>query len=160
MNATEIFRVGVVVERRVAASIWVDHVWLPVGVLASVPALPAWTSLGTHDGAERFFAGGFDLELHRSDTSTYRDNLASRAPHIWIACRACAGEPPVEVVRVTADPAEGEAYTEAGDDIVEQVPMPPDLVAALAGFVAEHHVERVFVKRRRDGARPIEDDEE
>jgi hypothetical protein len=160
MTATEAYRVGVVVERRVAVSRWADHLWLPVGVLASPPDLPAWTPLGEHDGAERFFAGGFDLELHRTDTATYRDNLASGAPHVWIACRACVGEPPIEVVGVTADPAEGESYTEAGDDIVEQVAMPPELVEVLARFVAVHHVERQFVKRRRDGARRLEEDED
>jgi hypothetical protein len=55
---------------------------------------------------------------------------------------------------VTADPAEGEAFTDAGSNLVETVPMPPDVLAAVAGFVAEHHVERPFVKRRRQPTEP------
>jgi hypothetical protein len=32
---------------------------------------------------------------------------------------------------------------------VEAVAMPPDIVNAVAQFIAEHHVERPFVKRNR-----------
>ena len=60
------------------------------------------------------------------------------------------------VVTITADPAEGESFTEAGLELaertVETVPMPPSLATLLADFVVEHHVERVFHKRRRDQA--------
>jgi hypothetical protein len=54
------------------------------------------------------------------------------------------------VIAVTADPAEGEALTEAGQDIVETLPMPSGIVQALEAFIVEHHVERPFFKRRRD----------
>ena len=157
--ATERYRLGGVVERRESASPWLDRLWQPVGVLASVPDLPAWTLLGEEEGRARFYAGPCELELHRTDTTTYRDNLATGAPRIWIACRVQPGEDRPAVVTITADPAEGEALTEAGDDIVEQVPMPPEIAAVLAEFVAAHHVERPFIKRRRDGARPLEDEE-
>ena len=51
---------------------------------------------------------------------------------------------------VTADPAEGEASTEAGNNLVETVPMPDSIAEALEAFIAEHHVERPFFKRQRD----------
>ena len=51
---------------------------------------------------------------------------------------------------VTADPAEGEASTEAGNNLVETVPMPESIAEALGAFIAEHHVERPFFKRQRD----------
>jgi hypothetical protein len=44
--------------------------------------------------------------------------------------------------------------TEAGTNIVESVEMPESLREAIAAFVAEHHVEREFVKRKRDRANP------
>jgi hypothetical protein len=53
---------------------------------------------------------------------------------------------------VTADPAEGEAMTEAGNNIVESIAMPDAIREQVAAFVAEHHVEQVFVKRQRDRA--------
>jgi uncharacterized protein DUF3305 len=57
-------------------------------------------------------------------------------------------------VAVTADPAEGESFTQVGDDLVEAIPMPPAVQAIVEAFVAEHHVERPFVKRKRDRADP------
>ncbi len=89
------------------------------------------------------------MELHRTDTPTYRDNLATGTPRIWIAARPCDDAAMPDIIGVTPDPAEGEAYTEAGSDIVEHVPMPVEIQALLDAFIAEHHVERVFVKRKR-----------
>jgi hypothetical protein len=147
--ATETMLVSVVLERRALASEWLDHAWLPVAVLPGAPDLAIGTPLGETDTGERFFAGAFTMELHRTDTATYRDNLATSAPRIWIAARPQQdGAMPV-VVGVTPDPAEGESYTEAGADIVEHVPMAPEIASLLAEFIAAHHVERPFIKRRR-----------
>ncbi len=58
------------------------------------------------------------------------------------------------IAGLTADPYEGEAL--AGDDglVVEALAMPSPVADALAGFVALHHVEHVFVKRKRRRADP------
>lgn len=148
MSAEATLTVGVVMERRTASSQWAEILWLPVAILPAAPALAAWSGLGHADTGERFYAGPVDLALHRTDTANYRDNLASGAPRIWIAARIDAGGKPA-IVAVTADPAEGESFTEAGDDIVEHVAMPMEIAGAIAAFVAAHHVERAFVKRRR-----------
>ncbi len=55
---------------------------------------------------------------------------------------------------MTADPSEGEAFTESPANLVEQVPMPASIQEIVAAFVAEHHVEREFFKRKRDRADP------
>jgi hypothetical protein len=60
------------------------------------------------------------------------------------------GDPPYSLVTVTADPAEGEGFAESAANLVEQVPMPPSIQEIVAAFVAEHHVERKFFKRKRD----------
>jgi hypothetical protein len=158
--ATETILVSVVLERRVAVSQWADHLWVPVAVLPGDPAIAKGTALGATDTGERFFAGRFELDLHRTDTPTYRDNLASDDPRIWIAARAGSGPDVPEIVGVTADPAEGEAYTEAGDDIVEHVPMAPEIAGLLAEFIQAHHVERVFIKRKRRDWSAEEPDEQ
>jgi hypothetical protein len=90
------------------------------------------------------------IELHRTETTNYRDNLASGAPALWVALRPVASERPYEILAVTADPAEAEAFTDAGSNLVEAVPMPPEVVDAVVQFIAQHHVERPFVKRQRD----------
>lgn len=146
--------VGVVVERRQAASPWVDEVWAPVGVLAGVPDTPAWTKLGGDAERTAFYAGSAEIELYRTETGHYGENLLGNAPSLWVVLRPGEGDPPWRVFAVTADPAEGEGFTQAGDDVVEAVPMPPAIQQAVAAFVAEHHVDHGFSKRVRDRANP------
>jgi hypothetical protein len=146
--------VGVVVERRKAASPWIDFTWKPVTALPGEPVAAAWTQLSADDETTTFYAGAADVALYRTETAHYRDNLASGAPSLWVALRPRDGEPPFELVAVTADPAEGEGFTQNGDLLVEAVPMPEVVRAMVEAFVAEHHVEQPFVKRQRDRADP------
>ena len=146
--------VGVVVERRKAKSPWADFVWRPVAVLPGVPDAAPWTALDGDADCANFYGGAAAIALHRSDTSGYRDNLACSAPSLWVVLRPTGREPPYEIAAVTADPGEGEAFTESAADIVETVPMPEQVRTALADFVAWHHVEHPFVKRKRDRADP------
>jgi hypothetical protein len=146
--------VGVVVERRKAQSPWIDFTWQPVTVLSGHPDAAPWTLLSQDGDRATFYAGAAEIELHRTETSNYRDNLASAAPMLWVALRPTGVEPPYEIFAVTADPSEGEAWTEAGGDLVDVVPMPQPVRVVIDAFVAEHHVERVFHKRARDRADP------
>jgi len=141
--------VGVVVERRRAKSAWADFLWRPVSVFAGVTSAAPWTPLGTEAETTLFFAGEAVIELHRTETTNYRDNLASGAPALWVVMRPVAFGPPYELLAVTADPAEGEAFTDAGSNLVEAVPMPSDIVETVGHFIAQHHVDRPFVKRQR-----------
>jgi hypothetical protein len=146
--------VGIVVERRKAQSPWIDFTWKPVAVLAGLPEAAPWTMLSQDGEGATFYAGPAEIALHRTETSNYRDNLGSGAPMLWVALRPTGVEPPYEVFAVTADPSEGEAWTESGSDLVDVVPMPDALRAVIEAFVAEHHVERPFYKRKRDDADP------
>ena len=146
--------VGVVVERRQAKSAWVDFLWRPVSVFAGNPSAAPWTPLSVEAETTLFFAGEAVIELHRTETINYRDNLASGAPALWVALQPVASERPYEIVAVTADPAEGEALTDAGNNLVEAVPMPPEIAEVVVRFIAEHHVERPFLKRQRRPAEP------
>ena len=58
-----------------------------------------------------------------------------------------------EVLLATASPYETQDYLDSGEELVELVPMPEGLVALIRDFVAEHHHEEEFVKRRRDRER-------
>lgn len=142
--------VGVVVERHKATSPWIDYVWRPAAVLPGIPTTAPWTPLGPVGDATSFFAGTATIALHRTETANYIGNLATGAPQLWVVLCPTEGQPPYEVLAVTADPAEGEAFTEAGNDLVETVPMPAEIKEAVEAFVAEHHVERTFHKRQRD----------
>jgi Protein of unknown function (DUF3305) len=133
---------------------WTDFLWRPVLVLPGPTSAVPWTRLDTGTETELFFAGQAVIELHRTETANYRDNLASGTPALWVALRPVVSEWPYEILAVTADPSEGEAFTDAGSNIVEAVPMPADIKAAVGRFIDEHHVERPFVKRRRRPAAP------
>ncbi|WP_407147041.1 DUF3305 domain-containing protein [Bradyrhizobium sp. ORS 86] len=146
--------VGVVVERRKADSTWIDFVWRGTGVLPDEPKMTPWTVLREQEGTTLFYAGSATVDLYRSETARYRDNVASGAPSIWIVLTPSGGARPYAVSAVTADPAEGEAFTEAGDNLVDAVPMPETLREAIECFVAEHHVDTEFVKRERRRADP------
>ncbi|MGJ4941935.1 DUF3305 domain-containing protein [Bradyrhizobium sp. HKCCYLS1011] len=146
--------VGVVVERRRADSPWIDFVWRGAGVLPDEPEMAPWTVVREQAGTTLLYAGSATVDLYRSETARYRDNLASGAPSVWIVLTPSEGTWPYAVSAVTADPAEGEAFTEAGANLVEAVPMPEVLHRAIENFVAENHVETEFVKRERRRADP------
>ena len=146
--------VGVVVERVKSSSQWIDYLWRPVSVLAGAPETAPWTRLSGDNERATFYAGSADIVLHAADTGSYRDNLVTGSPALWVVLRPADSDPPYELFVVSADPSEGEAMTEAGNNIVEPVPMPEPIRETVAAFVAEHHVEREFFKRKRDRADP------
>ena len=159
MRSTALARivVGVVVERRKARSPWLDFLWRPVSVLVGTPSAVAWTRIGEQGDATTFYAGEAAIELHRTETANYRQNLSSGLPALWVVLRpivASTTSPAFDILMVTADPSEGEALTAAGNNLVATVPMPAAIIETIDSFVAEHHVERPFTKRQRDRGEP------
>ena len=95
--------------------------------------------------------GAAEVELYRTETDLLsRQSGVRRAGTLGRDDSRPKAIRPIELVTVTADPAEGEGFTESarqsgrtgGDAGID-----PEIVAA---FVAEHHVERQFFKRKRD----------
>jgi hypothetical protein len=149
--------VGVVVERRKAKSPWLDFLWRPISVLVGTPSATPWTQIGEEGGATTFYAGEAAIELHRTETANYRDNLSSGTPALWVVLRprlANSSRSTFDILMVTADPSEGEALTDAGNDLIAIVPMPAAIIETIERFIAEHHVERPFNKRQRDRGEP------
>ena len=149
--AQESYLIGIVAEERQPVSPWAETAIVPVAALAGAPDAPPWTRLGEDaSGGRRVYAGAARLDFHRSDTANYRENLATGEPKLWVVLRPTGLVPAYELRVVTADPAEGEAFTQIPGDTVEPVPMPDEVAAALQAFIEAHHVERGFFKRRRD----------
>ena len=153
MTALVEIPVGVVVARRKAASPWIEHTWQPISILLGQPATAPWTPLSDDGTTATFYAGATTLALHASDTGNYRDNLLGDS-RLWVVLTPTESDPPYSLFMVTADPTEGEAQTETGVNLVEAVAMPDAVRAVLDTFVAEHHVEQTFYKRKRDRANP------
>jgi len=145
--------VGVIVDRIKAQSQWVDYLWQPSAVLVGEPETAPWTQLSGDDNRASFYAGSATIELYRSDTGNYRDNLMGDGK-LWVVLTPADSNPPYALFKVTADPTEGEAQFEASVNVVDTVPMPDAVREVLERFVAEHHVEQPFFKRKRDRANP------
>lgn len=143
------FEVGIVIARRRLAGPWGGEEWRPCAVLPAVPDAASGAPLATDDEQQLYYAGAASIVLHAAETPHYRDNLASGRPLLWVALEIGADDR-CRVGAITADPYEGEALAGAMDLVVEPVPMPPEIAARVAAFVAAFHVERPFVKRQRE----------
>ena len=110
--------------------------------------------------ATQFYAGAAEIGLYRSDTGTIATTSRPAAPGLWVVLRPTGREPPFDAATVTANPSEGEAFTESGADLVEAVPMPDAVQEMIESFIAEHHVEQgspsasAARRSRRAGAAP------
>ncbi len=163
MEKNESLPLGVVIEWRRVDHPWKDHSWLPVAVIPGAPALDGtgpWTRLREGDGWAQYHCGTLPLQLFRADTPGYQVNLAQKPPRIFVVLRGNPdpqGEHELLPFLVTANPYEAQHYLDNGEDIVETVSMPEEVIAFVQDFVAEHHQEEVFKKRKRDAAVPKED---
>ena len=146
--------VAVLAERRPGVTRWAEEVWRVVEVLEEAPPVAPWTLLREEAGRSLFFAGAAEVVLHPTDTSNYKHNLEAEQPLVWAVLRAGDTPSGLALHGVTVDPGEAHIHADAGNDLVEALPMPPGLRAATAAFVAEHHKEQAFFKRRRDRADP------
>lgn len=146
--------VGVLVERRKAISPWADWVWRPSAVLPGHPDTVPWTRVSGDEACAIYYAGAAEVALHAAETANYVSNLTAETPMLWVILQPTEAEPAYDVVTVTADPSEGEGFTQAGPYLVEAVAMPEAVRDMIEGFVATHHVERPFYKRKRDRADP------
>lgn len=146
---------GLIVERREIGHPWQRYRWRPVEVMVQAPPADGWRKLVEQPGLVRWHVGTLPLTLYRGETAAYRENLSSRQPAVYSVLRPVPGledEGAVQPVLLTAAPFEAEAYMIGGDEIVEAVPMPPEVVAWVQAFVERHHVDVPFVKRQRDRA--------
>jgi hypothetical protein len=149
MSADAVMPITVVIERRASKNPWQDHVWQPLGVLPRI-AGERGQLLASGEGWDQFNGGAFDLELYRGETEGYLTNLSQPTPVVYVVLRRNeeAAEMEYEPFLVTVCPYEAMGYSAGGDDIVEGVPMPPDLMAWLREFVSLHHVDVPFQKRK------------
>jgi hypothetical protein len=142
--------VGVVIERRPAASEWIDHTWHAVAVLPRAPKVEHWVELERDGEYVRYHAATLPLEIFRGETEGYKYNLTLEQPIVYVVMDPePEGEDPLEVSLVTVCPYEAQDYLDGSEVLVEPVPMPATIAAWLAEFVEKHHVDVPFKKRKR-----------
>ncbi len=159
MESNETLPLGVVVERRRIDHPWKDHTWQPVAVIPGATAKDPkgdWTVLRRGEDWVQYHCATLPLELFRRETEGYKVNLTQAPPRVFVVLRS-DDDPDSEheflPFLVTASPYEAQDYLDTGEEIVEGVTMPGDVVAFVQAFVDAHHVEEVFHKRKRQKAR-------
>lgn len=158
MEKNETMPLGVVIERRRSDHPWLDFVWRPVAVIPGAPARNPhgeWIELRQGEDWVQYHCGTLPLDLFRAETEGYKVNLSQHPPRIYVLLRQ-EDDPdsPHEYVPflVTASPYEAQDYLDSGEEIVEGVAMPDEVVAFVQAFADTHHKEEVFVKRKRKKA--------
>ncbi len=165
MSTPERLAVGVIVEKRDTGNQWQTFTWKPVGVVAHARPVPSagWQEVATGPGWWHYHAATLVLELFLKETEGYCSNLSQDPPSVYVVLREDedAGPQELEVFHATVCPYEAMGYAESGDEIVEGVPMPSEIYDWVRAFVARHHVQEPFKKRRnkahrdrRGGSRP------
>ncbi|WP_366554376.1 DUF3305 domain-containing protein [Aquibaculum sediminis] len=157
LKRIETLPLGVVLEQRRSKHPWQDYSWRPVDVLVGAPERDPrgeWLTLREEGEGEAalFHAGTLSLELHRKDTPELKMNLQQRQPLVYVVLRKgvdAGSRHPWVPLLVTANVMEAEFYSVSGEELVEGVPMPVPVHAFIEAFVAQHHVEVPFYKRKR-----------
>lgn len=145
---------GVVMERRRIDHPWKDYRWSVVSVFPGAePCDPkgAWPRLRSDEDSVSYHAGTLPLGLHATESGGYKLNLAQKPPRIWVVLRPfedSEGDRELVPFHVSACPTEAQDYLD-GDEQVDVIAMPDPVADLIRSFVDEHHVDRVFVKRKR-----------
>lgn len=143
---------GVVMQKRPGVTRWAKWIWSARAVLPG--AAPAqWSEMRREGDTIEYHAGTLDLVLHATDTEAYLHGLHARDPSVYVIMRECTGAAPLELVLVTVSPYEAQDYADSGEEIIEKVPMPAAVRALVEDFIAAHHREETFKKRKRDKKR-------
>ncbi len=150
---------GVVLERREIDNPWQSVSWHAVAVIPGAPEIDEARLLRDGPGWAQYHAATLELQLHRSDTEGYKHNITNEeVPVVYVVLRFDDddegdvdddGAP--RPFLVTACPYEASAYldTTATGEMVEPVPMPEGVKAWVQDYVAKHHVDVPFVKKRK-----------
>ncbi len=143
---------GIVIRRVPGVTRWVKHVWKAVAVLPGAGDAK-WKELRRDGETVEYHAATLPLELFRTDTEAYLHGLSTKVPSIYVVMRESEGDDPLDFVLATASPYEAQDYADTGEELVEKVPMPEGLGAWIRDYVALHHEDEVFIKRRRNKTR-------
>jgi Protein of unknown function (DUF3305) len=158
LDKSETMSVGIVVERRESRSPWVDAVWKPVSIIPGAPAIEGWRELASGEGWRQFHAATVTLELHHTDSESYKYNLSTRTPSIFVVMEPDDGDMPWQVLLATASAYEGESYLTSDEGMVEAVPMPEEIKAWVRDFAEAHFAPEPFKKRKRDRTPAMEEE--
>jgi Protein of unknown function (DUF3305) len=153
-----------------AMSRWQSHRWVLEdvvleGEISMVGIERTALKISENDSTERWKHAGYRAELYADDAEGYYLNVTTDAPCWFVLWRM--EEIAENGTGITSEPiAKPEmvslSYHDAGrwldaQETVEQVPLPPEVVAWLQAFVDEHHVIETKKRKRPESFKRLED---
>ncbi len=115
---------------------------------------PLWQAVVVGNGATRWRSAPLPLELHWTQATGYRLNLAAETQVFAVLRPDEESEIGFSPLLVTLCPLEAQVYSDCGEDVVEALLSPAALTARLQAFVERLPAEEAFVKRKRGAKAP------
>ena len=145
--------VGIVVERCEVDNPWIDHRWRPIAVVPGLAEVAEWRELRRVGRCTHYLSASLPITLHRKETDAYCANLVSDRPAVYVVLDHTESEEDdpweVRVSLATVSPFDAQDQLDTDEGIIEAVPMPEELRDWVERFVAQHHEEQPFKKRKR-----------
>lgn len=118
-----------------------------------------------NDSIERWKHAGYKAELFTDDAEGYYLNVTTEAPCwfvLWRMEEIAENRAGITDELIAKPEMVSLSYHDAGrwldaQETVEQVPLPPEVVAWLQAFVDEHHVAEVKKRKRPESFKRLED---
>jgi len=149
-NFQQSIPVGILIRSVPSQSRWVDVTYRVIGLLPGAPDAK-WTELRRDGETVDHHAATLELDLHRTETDAYIVALAAEPPSAYVILQSETDDQDRPLpVAITASPFEAQDHMDTGEEIVEKITMPPEMVEWVRDFVAEHHKEEPRYKRKRD----------
>lgn len=155
-----------------AMSRWQSHRWVLEQVVLNEEVIQEGKSqtgfsdkksqlLSKNDSTERWIHSGYSAELFADDAEGYYLNVTTDAP-CWFVLWRMEEEAGITDTPIAKPEMVSLSYHDAGrwldaQETVEQVPLPPEVVAWLQAFVDEHHVVETKKRKRPESFKRLED---
>ncbi|ARP93146.1 DUF3305 domain-containing protein [Bordetella genomosp. 13] len=145
-----------------AMSRWQEWRWVLEDVVVNEPGFgEAPRRLYADENQQRWLHPGFTVRLFKDDAEGYLLNASAPSPCWFVLWRmeespSVADEPLARPEIVTLSYHDAGRWLDA-QETVEQIPAPPDIVAWIEAFVAEHYVPEPKRRRRPASFQSLQD---
>ncbi len=127
--------VAVIMERRVLDNRWQAERWAPLAIVPDTDAGEPRLLLEDSERAQ-WLHPGFAIELHRDEADGYYLNLTTETPYVFVNWRMVDDLAVPKIVTVSYHEA---ARMMDGGELVDGVPLPPELLGWIDEFVRAHY---------------------
>lgn len=129
-------RLAVIMERKVLANKWADFQWEAVGIVPDEGMDPAPRRIYEDERRAQWLHAGFAIELFTDEAEFYFANITAPEPRVFVLWRL--DDELARPALVTVSYGVAARMMDAGEQ-VDGVPMPDEIRAWVAEFVARHY---------------------